>query len=84
MDNGTGDWTVGFQETLDDGRMHKAETLDELAEMLGLEPNVLMPLYIQNTLGLPALSSSIVRSDAAPSSFSDEWTATLTSSLDGA
>lgn len=35
------DWHVEFQHALDDGRMKKADTLEELAEMLGLEADVL-------------------------------------------
>lgn len=31
------DWRVEFQNALDDGRLKKADTLDELAEMLGLD-----------------------------------------------
>ena len=35
------DWKVEFQNALDDGRMKKADTLEELAGMLGMEPDVL-------------------------------------------
>lgn len=35
------DWKVEFQKALDDGRLKKADTLDELAEMLGLDADVL-------------------------------------------
>ena len=34
------DWKVEFQNALDDGRMKQADTLDELAEKLGLKPEV--------------------------------------------
>lgn len=35
------DWKVEFQNALDDGRLKQADTLEELAELLGLEPEVL-------------------------------------------
>ena len=35
------DWKVEFQKAIDDGRMKKADTLDELAGLLGMEPDVL-------------------------------------------
>lgn len=35
------DWHVDFEAALADGRMKKADTLEELAEMLGLDPEVL-------------------------------------------
>lgn len=34
------DWHVEFQKALDDGRLKKADTLDELAELLGLDAAV--------------------------------------------
>lgn len=34
------DWHVEFQKALDDGRLKKADTLEELAEMLGLDASV--------------------------------------------
>ena len=34
------DWHVEFQKALDDGRLKKADTLDELAELLGLDADV--------------------------------------------
>jgi hypothetical protein len=36
------DWHVEFQKALDDGRMKQADTLEELAEKLGMEPQVLV------------------------------------------
>lgn len=35
------DWHVEFEKALDDGRMKQADTLEELAEELGMDPQVL-------------------------------------------